>query len=41
MGREWEVTVTTRVTKNFPRGLDFESDGTPRETPGPVTDQQG
>ena len=34
MGREWEVTVTIRVTKNFPRGLDFESDGNPQGNPG-------
>ena len=34
MGREWEVTVTIRVTKNFPRGLDFESDGNPQGNRG-------
>lgn len=37
MGREWEMTVTIRVnirvTKNFLRGLDFESDGNPQENP--------
>ena len=38
MGREWELTVTFRVnirmTKNFLRGLDFESDGDLQGNPG-------
>lgn len=39
MGREWELRVTFRVnirmTKNFLRGLDFESDGNLQGNPGP------
>ena len=38
MGREWELTVTFRVsirmTKSFLRGLDFESDGDLQGNPG-------